>query len=285
MIRAHLALSALLLAGTATMPLAAKEPSGALAPTPIGNPGDWLTPNDYPPAALFHEMAGVTAFRLTVDAQGHPTGCAITASSQFDVLDRATCERLLKNASFTPARDAGGRVAAGEYSSRVRWVIPNRQAVFQEGSYIQQLGIDAAGKVVSCQTVSEAGTSDKGERCRGLQELPRDLGLLMRGSVTDAVAEVTMEMTTAYGKAPALEPGAPVAGYEQEALYVFGFTANGEGKLTDCRFIEQRGAPLLINNFCRNARELRFDPPFAAIGPDGSVRGWARGRILARTAK
>ncbi len=91
---------------------------------PAGNPGDWITSDDYPPAALRDSEKGVTAFRMNIDASGHVAGCSITKSSGHALLDETTCTLLKARAAFVAATDKRGQSIAGTYLSAVRWEIP-----------------------------------------------------------------------------------------------------------------------------------------------------------------
>ena len=91
---------------------------------PKGNPGDWVTPEDYPSKALRENRTGTTGFRLTYDASGRPTGCEITSPSGSEDLDQATCTYAQRRARFKPGTDGDGNPAGGSYTSRVKWVIP-----------------------------------------------------------------------------------------------------------------------------------------------------------------
>ena len=93
-------------------------------PTPKGNPANWATTNDYPTRALREEREGTTGFRVTVGADGRVTSCSITSSSGSPDLDEATCSNVTRRARFNPATDGEGNPTTGQYSSRVRWVIP-----------------------------------------------------------------------------------------------------------------------------------------------------------------
>ncbi|MGE8142530.1 TonB family protein [Novosphingobium sp. NPDC080210] len=92
--------------------------------TPKGNPANWATTNDYPTRALREEREGTTGFRVTVGADGRVTSCSITSSSGSSDLDEATCSNVTRRARFNPATDGEGNPTTGQYSSRVRWVIP-----------------------------------------------------------------------------------------------------------------------------------------------------------------
>ena len=91
---------------------------------PKGNPGLWVTANDYPAADLRLEHTGVTRFRLEVGADGKARDCTVTGSSGHPGLDQAACAKLMARARFDPAIDSTGARLAGSYSSSVRWQIP-----------------------------------------------------------------------------------------------------------------------------------------------------------------
>ncbi|MDE2595784.1 MAG: energy transducer TonB [Sphingomonadales bacterium] len=91
---------------------------------PKGNPGAWVTTNDYPSRALREEREGTTGIRLSVGPDGKATGCTVTASSGSPDLDDAACANAQRRARFTPAMDGEGQPTSGSFSTRVRWQIP-----------------------------------------------------------------------------------------------------------------------------------------------------------------
>ena len=93
-------------------------------PQPRGNPGRWVTTNDYPSRSIREEQEGVTTVALSVDASGRVTGCRITRSSGHSQLDDATCSNMQRRARFTPATDGSGKEVAGTYTQSVRWQLP-----------------------------------------------------------------------------------------------------------------------------------------------------------------
>ncbi len=114
-------------------PVIVAPPAPAVAPpprvqpkqaTPRGNPANWATTNDYPTRALREEREGTTGFRVTVGPDGRVTSCSVTSSSGSSDLDEATCSNVTRRARFNPATDGEGNPTTGQYSSRVRWVIP-----------------------------------------------------------------------------------------------------------------------------------------------------------------
>jgi protein TonB len=102
-------------------PPPAFQPKGA---SPKGNPGSWVTTNDYPTRALREEREGTTGFRVSVGPDGRASGCTVTSSSGSPDLDEATCSNVMRRARFNPAMDGNGKPTTGSYSNRTRWVIP-----------------------------------------------------------------------------------------------------------------------------------------------------------------
>ena len=102
-------------AGPSFNPIAAK---------PRGNPGNWVTVDDYRTSWINREMVGTARFRLEVASSGRVQNCTITASSGHAELDRATCSLVTQRARFVPAKDGTGASVTGSYVSSVRWELP-----------------------------------------------------------------------------------------------------------------------------------------------------------------
>jgi protein TonB len=100
------------------------KPSIATPGKAKGNPGDWVTSEDYPASEMRAEHQGVTGFRLDVGPDGKATNCTVTASSGFPALDDTACRMLIRRGRFSPAKDASGTPMPFSYSNRVRWQIP-----------------------------------------------------------------------------------------------------------------------------------------------------------------
>lgn len=91
------------------------------APRPLVNPGEWIIHGDYPPQALREGLSGTTGVRLDVDEQGAPVRCTITATSGSEVLDTATCAKLMERARFYPVQNSAGFAVPSMYETSVRW--------------------------------------------------------------------------------------------------------------------------------------------------------------------
>jgi protein TonB len=110
--------------GPLILPTPEPLPSASVTPqraTPRGNPGDWVTRNDYPGQAVREGWTGVTRFRLTVGRDGRVADCAVIGSSGHDLLDTTACARISSRARFKTATDDTGAATTGVYIGSIRW--------------------------------------------------------------------------------------------------------------------------------------------------------------------
>lgn len=91
---------------------------------PMGNPGLWVSTNDYPQSAIRSGAEGVVKFRLSIGTNGRVTGCEVTGSSGNTALDEAACAKLGSRGRFEPASDSTGALVTGSYTGAVRWQLP-----------------------------------------------------------------------------------------------------------------------------------------------------------------
>lgn len=254
---------------------------------PVGSPGDWVASGDYPAAALRFSMAGNTAFRLTVDTTGKPSRCDIVESSGFDVLDRATCERLMANAKFSPSHNRAGKVVESTFSSRVRWVLPDgEQSTVSERYFSTKLSVDLAGNVTSCRMAVYVPTAIAalGDKPCGPGMTPPPAFILeLLGNHRGPSAEIELQQADAFTPELRARILAPKPGYEQRALSVYHFTVTKGGKLGQCSYTEQRGIDHFTMDYCGLAHNNTYDPPFSAFDKDGVANGWYIARALLKT--
>lgn len=114
--------------------------------------GSWFTPEDYPPEAQKNGIEGSAVFEVDVDPQGRPTDCRITKSSGSPVLDRTTCDVVLKRARFKPAMRRGKPVA-GRYSKTTSWRLEGTIAV-KNGYFAAVIDYSKDRAHPSCEIVS-----------------------------------------------------------------------------------------------------------------------------------
>ena len=133
--------------GEATNVLKGKEQY----PIPQGNPGAWISTDDYPASALRKNAEGISAFRLKIDTKGSVKSCEIVGSSGDVDLDFATCRLVAERAKFNPALDENGNFSEGYYSSRVRWQLPNVSKIPEPNDMTVTFVVEKDGSVSSCK--------------------------------------------------------------------------------------------------------------------------------------
>lgn len=84
----------------------------------------WVTDKDYPKEALRNGWQGTTHFELAIGMDGRPTGCKVTRSSGYLILDEETCHLLMRRARFRPAVDDEGKPKTETFKSKFNWTIP-----------------------------------------------------------------------------------------------------------------------------------------------------------------
>lgn len=91
---------------------------------PTGNPGKWVSNSDYPAHLVDRGIQGLIQFRLSIDAAGKVSGCAIQQSTRPAEFDKKVCQIMVQRARFDPALDAAGRPIASYWRSSFRFQIP-----------------------------------------------------------------------------------------------------------------------------------------------------------------
>jgi hypothetical protein len=91
---------------------------------PKGNPGSWLTTDDYPRNMLNTGQGGIVNFRLSIDDTGKPTACHIQETFRERGFDKIVCDNIMKRARFEPALDKDKLPIASFYLNTVRFQIP-----------------------------------------------------------------------------------------------------------------------------------------------------------------
>lgn len=134
-------------------PRTSESVTGGLDSRP--NLAKYLTDNDYPAAAIRAGQQGTVAFVLDVSAEGAPTACRITESSQSTLLDATTCRLMKERVRLSPARDPNGTAVTQRVESKVRWIIPDDVISVPERIEFA-LDYDDKGEIAACRAV--AGT-------------------------------------------------------------------------------------------------------------------------------
>jgi len=129
---------------------------------PANDPGQWVTPDDYPSYSLYEDEEGTTKFVLRVGKDGLVKGCSIRESSGHTLLDDAACALITERARFRPAKDGNGRVIEASYSSSVRWLIgAGRHPEPFATTIVFTVGID--GSISDCEAEISGIRTDRAD--------------------------------------------------------------------------------------------------------------------------
>jgi len=139
--------------------------------TPVGNPGEWFSTDNYPPDAIRKGEEGRVVYFVNIDTSGTPTACYILTSSGSSSLDSGTCAVVMAKGHFKPAHDAAGKAVASTWSSAVRWEIPESSVIgppvidLSHGSAAQydetiEISLDPDGKVTACKATQPSNAVD-----------------------------------------------------------------------------------------------------------------------------
>lgn len=139
------------------------EPNDPRGPMPLSNPAYWVTTMDYPVASLRTGEQGTTGFTVRVDKEGRVTSCWVRSSSGSPSLDEATCSLVTRRSRFRPAFDTESRPKEGEYSNRVRWVIPVGSPP-EPGLVTISYTVSEAGEVINCKVTMEGAAASQAGR-------------------------------------------------------------------------------------------------------------------------
>ena len=91
--------------------------------TPIGNPGKWMNPRDYPSEMLRTGFGGLVNLRLDISETGSIAACHIQSKTNPDAFADLSCKLISKRGRFRPALDRNGKPIKSYYVSGVRWTI------------------------------------------------------------------------------------------------------------------------------------------------------------------
>lgn len=92
--------------------------------TPI-TPSKWITELDWQQMpSLPYAVPRVVAFTADVNELGRVTRCVVTEGSGVGQIDELTCNLITRRARFEPQTDASGKAVPAQFSTTVRWQVP-----------------------------------------------------------------------------------------------------------------------------------------------------------------
>jgi hypothetical protein len=134
---------------------------------------DWISPNDYPPAALRKNEFGYVGFSVLVGPDGKPEKCDVTAPTAFNDLNDLSCSLVMRRGRFKPAAGPDGNPAYGIFRSWASWMVADDLPMMQRLAKLYPrpseidltlfvkativpppvnlvIGVDATGAIVEC---------------------------------------------------------------------------------------------------------------------------------------
>ena len=97
----------------------ATSPAGAQVI--IGNPAEWVAPQDYPPEALAKREEGIVNLSFAISPEGAVRDCRVVYSNASARLRNASCALITDRAKYRPAHDEAGAAIAGQDQLVVEW--------------------------------------------------------------------------------------------------------------------------------------------------------------------
>jgi TonB family protein len=249
------------------------------------NPGGWVTNDDYPPEAVQGRMQGTVRFLLNIDATGAVTGCRVTGTSGWPLLDETTCVLLRERARFDPARDAKNKPIASIYSNKFRWEMPEPVRVAAVSwSMSARLVVQANGNVTSCTlTNSAAVPPDVASACDDFKSRPLWSRFPMLGDMEGRPGIVTVETSLtiegAENGVKEVDPAAP----DLLSLVSTRFEISESGAIENCRQIAT--APGMTQQSSTPSCDIGYGPFKPVLGRDGKPRRVAAAYIIAMSVK
>ncbi|HEX6375170.1 MAG TPA: energy transducer TonB [Allosphingosinicella sp.] len=93
-------------------------------PRAVNGPAQWFSDRDYPYEAVRNRISGSVLTRLVIGADGRVAECIIVEGSGEILLDRTTCDLLVRRGRYEPALTATGQPVRAMSSVRIHWRLP-----------------------------------------------------------------------------------------------------------------------------------------------------------------
>lgn len=91
----------------------------------LNDPREWITADDYPPAALAAQQEGIVILHYDVSEAGHVENCTVEQDvTAIPELIETTCRLVMERARYAPAGDEAGRATRSDDAVFVHWRLP-----------------------------------------------------------------------------------------------------------------------------------------------------------------
>ena len=203
-----------------------------------------FAPANYPFYANGRGDEGKVRFEVTINARGSVTDCTTTEEAEAETLNQPTCDLILAQARFDPARDRRGRAVASTFSRQVAWVLQHRPPMAVTDSHERVvLTFDGAGKV-DCRIEASAGATVDPRTCAMVLKTPMTLSMANSQSVIArgiTARYAVVSESSGFAGADAMARALQVGKREGEDLNDRTITRHmidSSGKVTGCTIVE-----------------------------------------------
>lgn len=216
------------------------------------NLGEIFASANYPFWANQSGDQGSVRFRVSIDATGRMTGCAIIEPSPHETLNQPTCDLIMAKARFTPATDRRGRGMATTYTRQVRWTMDPPLPSPVRDQYLRVvIGLDAAG-ATWCRTEALPGAKVDPRTCDTWRATPMvretvGLAALALEPAQRTMWELVIEQRSLVGAGPEVAAAADAigtgSGEQLRRGSISRLTISPAGAVTGCTYVDPGDLP------------------------------------------
>ena len=206
---------------------------------------------DYPKTAIAKEQTGRTVMLLLVGADGRVTRCAIEESSGSDDLDEQSCNLMIANAHFDPARNRRTYPVKSVLKQTVNWQLQSSSIRQKDWIIRASFLVGPQAQIRSCKSeflVNETWTEASQKVCeRSGSWYVLNVAKEKSKAVDTLVVVENWQLTTPDHSIPNVgsNPG-EVLVLSRSATATY----DGDGKRTSCTAVSHYGIPEIQPDLC-----------------------------------
>lgn len=232
--------------------------------------------DNYPFFAKARGDVGRVRFMVLLDMRGGPTACQILEPAEAETLNQPTCDLIMEQGRFEPARDRRGKPIASTYTRRVAWMLMDPPPMPVRDSHQRVvLTFDGAGGA-ECRVEASADLKYDPRTCPMLVEMPMVRGMaaaraaLLRAQMARYATVSEMSAFTGPDALPRAQLVGMRNGEDLNDRTIARLTIDPAGKVKDCTIVEQGTVAALGDEnatgavlTCERMAEVEFEPSSA----------------------
>lgn len=205
---------------------------------------------NYPFFAKVRGDEGRLRFVVTVDASGIAKECVIVEEAEAETLNQPTCDLIMAQARFEPARDRRGRAIAASFSRPVKWLLAKPRPLPVIDSHERVVLTFDGGGQADCRIEASADAETDPRTCAMVIDTPMVRGMagaraaIVRGMMARfAVVSENSSFTGPDAEARAMTVGKR-PGEDLNDRSITRVTVAPDGRMTGCTVVEAGMAEL-----------------------------------------